>query len=119
MGGFKCGQIVRLRGLSNAAYNGKLALVKGLPAIDGGERHLVEVQDEDGEIDIRRGGNYEVIRIKPENMAHACNHCRNADVAKMQFCSKCRMAGYCNAECQRNDWQRHKVAKSLAIRVKS
>ena len=102
MGGFKPHQLVRLQGLDNEAWNGKLALVKSLVLEDG--RHRVQVRSEDG--DAATLG--QVVSIKPENMAHACNHCHKADVAEMLFCGKCRMAGYCNAECQRNDWQRHK-----------
>jgi hypothetical protein len=103
MGGFKPGQYVRLRGLSSAAYNGKLAKVSS--PIDDGGQHLIELhEDEVASTSLNRE-----IRIKPENMAHACNCCHKADVAKMQFCGKCKMAAYCNVECQRNDWKRHKA----------
>jgi ankyrin repeat protein len=112
MGGFKPNQLVRLQGLSNAAYNGKLAIVSSAVSDDG--RHTVELQDDDDVVDppVHNRG----LRIKPEHLAHACNHCHKTDAAKLQFCAQCRMAGYCNAECQRNDWQRHKVdCKNLSI----
>jgi hypothetical protein len=107
MGGFKPTQLVRLQGLRNAAYNGKLASVTSFLSDDG--RHDVTLLNENdktpaaGDIVAKH-----ILRIKLENLVHACNHCHKTDAPKMQFCSQCRMAGYCNAECQRNDWHRHK-----------
>ena len=107
MGGFKRSQIVRLHSLTNAVYNGKLAVVTSRLGDDG--RHAVEVasQPQDGAVGpsmINRQ-----VRIKPENLVLACRHCYKSDAPKLQFCGKCRMIGYCNAECQQADWQRHKV----------
>ena len=67
MVGFKYGNFVRLQGLSNAAYNGKLAIVSGAISDDG--RYLAKLQDEDDEVGpsaLKR-----VLRIKSENLAHA------------------------------------------------
>jgi len=36
----------------------------------------------------------------------SCNWCGAS--SKKCFCSKCRMAFYCDSNCQRNDWQYHK-----------
>jgi ankyrin repeat protein len=53
-------------------------------------------------------------------MMRACDYCHKIDAPKMQFCGQCRMTAYCNAECQRSDWARHKVdCKYLGnVRVK-
>jgi hypothetical protein len=109
MVGFKCGNFVRLQGLSNAAYNGKLARIKSLGADENTGRFRVEVQV--GE-DLASNLSREFL-VKVENMARACDGCRHAGAATMQYCGQCKNAAYCNAECQRNDWKRHKVDCSL------
>ncbi len=94
---------MRLQGLDNAAFNGKLGRIEGLLDEITGRFPVVLVDDKAVETPPRE------IRVKPENMALACTCCYNAGATKMQFCGKCRVAAYCNAECQRSDWQRHKV----------
>ena len=37
-----------------------------------------------------------------------CIHCESPAV-KAKLCGRCRKAWYCNAECQRADWQQHKL----------
>ncbi len=104
MVGFKYGNFVRLQGLNNAAYNGKLAIIKCLSVDEHNGRFLVELQVDEVAPDLSRE-----MLVKPENMMRACDCCRHGGAATMQYCGKCRNAAYCNAECQRNDWQRHKV----------
>jgi len=48
------------------------------------------------------------ILVQPHHMQHACEYCFVASAALM-MCGKCKTAHYCNAECQRADWARHKV----------
>jgi hypothetical protein len=102
MVGFKYENLVRLQGLNNAAYNSKLATIKS-PFVENNGRFRVELQV--GEV----SSLCREIFVKPENMARACDCCHNAGAATMQYCGKCRNAAYCNVECQRSDWQRHKV----------
>ena len=46
--------------------------------------------------------------IQPERMQHACQFCLLVS-ASLMMCGKCKTAQYCNAECQRADWARHKI----------
>ena len=82
----KIGSLVRLHGLSNAAYNGRLGKVVDVADLGNTGRLLVELQEE------VRIPLLQEIKIKPENMRTACNHCHKAD-DEMQFCGKCRVAG--------------------------
>jgi hypothetical protein len=107
MVGFKLGNFVRLQGLSTAAYNGKLACVESGRADESTGEFLVELQADD-EVAFASHLSRKIL-VKPENMARACDCCRLAGAATMQYCGRCRNAAYCNAECQRNDWKRHKV----------
>ena len=102
MVGFKPRQLVRLHGLQSLVYNGTLAVVKS--SLDDDGRHLVELQAESNRVfpSVPK----RAIRIKPENLAHACNYCHSADEANMKYCSKCKMALYCNRECQQKDWRK-------------
>lgn len=38
-----------------------------------------------------------------------CMGCNMRLAGQLKRCSKCKMAYYCNVECQRNDWKTHKV----------
>ena len=104
MVGFRFENFVRLQGLGNTAYNGKLALIKCLSADDNAGRFRVQLQVDEVASHIPRE-----ILVKPENMVRACDCCHHAGAATMQYCGRCRNAAYCNAECQRGDWERHKV----------
>ena len=83
----KIGSLVRLHGLSNAAYNGSLGQVIDIDDLETTGRLLVQLQEE-----VRPPPLLQEIKIKPENMRTACNHCHKAG-DKMQFCGKCRVAG--------------------------
>ena len=111
MGGFRPSQLVRLQGLTNTAYNGKLAWVQ-TPLGDSG-RHNVELHaSEDASSPAKKR-----MQIKPEHMVHACMHCHQSGVTAMKFCGKCQMATYCSAECQRSDWNRHKEGECTELRI--
>jgi hypothetical protein len=102
---FKLHNLVRLQGLSNAAYNGKVARVESRSADEHAGEYRVELQ-----VDEVIGSHLSrQILVKPDNMARACDCCHQAGAATMQYCGRCRSAAYCNAECQRSDWKRHKV----------
>ena len=82
----KIGSLVRLHGLSNASYNGRLGKVIDVFDLDTTGRLLVKLQEE------VRSPLLQEIKVKPENILSACNHCfKTGD--KMQFCGKCRVAG--------------------------
>jgi hypothetical protein len=98
MVGFKYENFVRLQGLSNAAYNGKLGVIKCFSVDDNG-KFAVELQEGEVALPLNRE-----ILVKPENMVRACDCCQQAGAATMQYCGRCRNAAYCNAECQRSDW---------------
>jgi hypothetical protein len=102
MVGFKFRSFVRLQGLSNIAYNGKLARIESLSADEDTGRYLVELQDASPQLSSK-------FSVKPENMVRACDCCHQSGAATMQYCGKCKNAAYCNAECQRSDWTRHKI----------
>ena len=105
MVGFKLDNYVRLQGLSNAVYNGKLAIILSLCADENTGRFRVTLQmDEEVPSHLSRE-----MLIKPENMVRACDGCHRAGAATMQYCGSCRNAAYCNVECQRSDWKRHKA----------
>jgi hypothetical protein len=64
------------------------------------------------------GENNLQVSVKPENMMHACFGCHNSDSGTtMQFCGKCKMGSYCDADCQRNDWHRHKGEECNTLKI--
>ena len=105
MVGFKYRNFVRLQGLKNAAYNGRLARICSFSADQNAGRYLVELQIDD---EVAPHLNRDIL-VKSENMVRACDCCHHAGAATMQYCGRCKNAAYCNAECQRSDWTRHKV----------
>ena len=82
----KMGSLIRIHDLNNAAYNGRLGKVVNVSDLDTTGRLLVQLQER------VRPPLLQQIKIKPENMLTACSHCHKAG-DKMQFCSKCRVAG--------------------------
>jgi hypothetical protein len=44
--------------------------------------------------------------IPPPVISKLCNYCRTR-LSKAKVCSECRIAQYCNEECQRADWKLH------------
>ena len=82
----KIGSLVRVHGLNNAAYNGRLGKVDDVSELDTTGRLLVELEER------VRPPLLQEIKIKPENMSTACSHCHKVG-DKMQFCGKCRVAG--------------------------
>ena len=49
-------------------------------------------------------------------MRHLCFVCKNKTLC--QICSKCRLIGYCSIECQRDDFETHKIICEHLKRVK-
>ena len=102
---FQLNQMVRLKGLNNAAYNDKLGRVVLFPnsmeeCCNG--RYRVILIGEVAPPLLRE------LSVKPENMEHACKLCHKGG-ENLMFCGKCRNARYCDRECQRIDWERHKL----------
>lgn len=108
MVGFKYGNFVCLQGLKNEAYNGKLGIIKSLSPDENTGRYRVEVQ-----IDEASQSNNREMLVKLENMVRACDNCWQAGAATMQYCGNCKNAAYCDAACQRSDWNKHKEYCSL------
>ena len=100
---YQCNQLVRLRGLNNASYNGKLARVLFFPSAEVccNGRYRVKFIDEVAPPLLQS------VDVKPENMEHACQRCHKGG-EKLMFCAKCKNARYCDRECQRIDWENHK-----------
>ena len=82
----KIGSLVRVHGLNNAAYNGKLGKVVNVSDLTTTGRLLVQLHES------VRPPLLQEIKIKPENMSTACSHCHKVG-DKMQFCGKCRVSG--------------------------
>jgi hypothetical protein len=87
MVGFKFQNFVRLQGICDKAYNGKLARIETVYI--AGE-YGVELQaDEQIASHLCRK-----IRVKVKNMMRACDCCHQAGAATMQYCGRCRNAAY-------------------------
>ena len=82
----KIGSLVRVYGLKNTLYNGRLGKVIDVSDLDTAGRLLVQLKEKVSPPLLQE------IKVKPENMLTACSHCHKAG-DKMQFCSKCRVAG--------------------------
>ena len=108
---FRRCHLVRLRGFNHIALDGKLVRIKTninkatgkfeVAFLDDHARPPVPV------VPARR------MMISPEHFIHACEYCLVAasptvDGGRLQMCGRCKTARYCNAECQRADWARHK-----------
>ena len=100
---FQLDQLIRLKNLCNESYNGKLAKLGLFPTAElcCNGRHRVELIDEVAPPLLQE------LSVKPENMEHACQRCHNGGESLL-YCGKCRHARYCDGECQRLDWKRHK-----------
>ncbi|GFH56483.1 hypothetical protein CTEN210_12959 [Chaetoceros tenuissimus] len=42
-----------------------------------------------------------------------CHCCKKTSEEKLPTCSRCKIVGYCNRECQRKDWPKHKLECKL------
>lgn len=42
-----------------------------------------------------------------------CHCCQKTSDEKLPTCSRCKIVGYCNRECQRKDWPKHKLECKL------
>ena len=82
----KIGSLVRVHGLKNTFYNGRLGSVVDVYDLETTGRLTVELEEAVSPPHLQE------IKIKPENIQTACNHCHQAG-DKMQLCNKCRVAG--------------------------
>lgn len=103
MSSFQLHQLVRLKGLKYAAYNGKIARVHIFPSNEfcRNGRYRIKL------LDIVAPPLQQFIDIKPENMDHVCQRCLKSG-ENLLYCGKCKCTRYCDRECQRIDWERHK-----------
>ena len=53
-------------------------------------------------------------KTKGKGQIFVCFHCGKSG-AKLRSCSQCHRAYYCDRECQRRDWPRHKPACKAAV----
>ncbi|CAB9521010.1 expressed unknown protein [Seminavis robusta] len=51
------------------------------------------------------------------NYSSVCGHCGNnsSEADRLSVCSKCQGAAYCNRECQKCDWKKHKKECSSSL----
>jgi hypothetical protein len=50
---------------------------------------------------------------------HVCRSCNKVDLSdRFNVCARCKYIHYCSQECQRNDWQRHKIECPTLAQVK-
>jgi hypothetical protein len=57
-------------------------------------------------------GGTRVVIIGAENSVEQCSYCakiNNIKKQKLKVCGKCGQVKYCNKECQRSDWKKHKL----------
>ena len=98
-------QTVRLKGLSNrfAPFNGKLGHIVPFPTSElcSNGRYRVSLADS-----VAPSLTTELDE-KPENMELVCTYCHQGG-ENFMLCAGCRTARYCDKECQRSDWGRHK-----------
>ena len=50
----------------------------------------------------------EKILSKPETWNCICTSCAKISKVPLKRCSSCKMARYCNEDCQKTDWATHK-----------
>jgi len=104
---FRYGHMVRLHGFDDITMNGKLARVISLPVRKDHGKNIVELLDDSARPPVSFIPEHTLL-IQPERMQHACQFCLLVS-ASLMMCGKCKTAQYCNAECQRADWARHKI----------
>lgn len=51
----------------------------------------------------------EIKKDEELNPCYQCAFCKNYTKNSMKKCSKCRIAYYCNLDCQKSDWANHKI----------
>ena len=101
---FLVNQMVRVKGLNNTQYNGKFGVIVPFPSAEltNNGRYRVKLIAEVAPPLLSE------LSVKPENLDHVCVRCYK-EGEKLMTCAKCRQATYCNRECQRMDWERHKT----------
>ena len=106
---FRYGNLVRLRGKNNS-----LARVNMMVDTATKKNHI-ELLD-DGARPPVPATPARMLWIEPRCLNHVCEYCLVA-AAMLMRCGKCKTAHYCNAECQRADWARHKVKDCRDFRL--
>jgi hypothetical protein len=46
--------------------------------------------------------------VRSDATVRCCADCGEEGGASLKTCKQCKLVKYCNAECQRNHWQKHK-----------
>jgi len=103
---FRCGHLVRLCGFNHPKLDNQLARVTSIADEVTGKNEVVFLND--GTRPPMPVLPKRVLWVLPQQLQHACEHCLVVS-ATLMICGKCKTSQYCNAECQRADWARHKV----------
>ena len=109
---FRRNHLVRLRGFNHNALDDKLVRIASKLKEATGKFDVVFLDDQARPpvpvVPARR------MPITPEHFIHTCEYCLVAASAavnggRLEMCGRCKTVRYCNAECQRADWARHKM----------
>ena len=81
-------QLVRVKGLNNVQYNGKLGHIVPFPSAEltNNGRYRVQLKDEEVAPPLLTE-----LSVKPENLDHVCVRCHK-EGEKLMTCAKCRQA---------------------------
>ena len=108
-------------GIARAEYNKQfssdpLQLIAHLKSVDGSPLVVLPPDQETPLTKAAKGKNKGRGKVKKATdvAIHTCFTCGKSG-AKLSSCSQCHRAYYCNRECQRKDWKRHKRACAAAV----
>ena len=73
----------------------------------------IDEEDEDSDDEKEQLRQFEAMLGVPTFNPNRCARCGIQSSDTLKRCSKCKMAYYCTAECQREDWKKHKIACKL------
>ena len=59
-----------------------------------------------------------VYNLQSKFLSQKCHNCFKT-MANIMVCSKCKMSGYCSSECQRADWESHKITCKMRSQIAS
>jgi len=109
---FRHGHLARLHGFNDPTLDGKLVRVKRFYVEFGA--NPCEFLDDSTRPPVPMISVPMMLMVQPQHMKHACEYCLVAS-ATLMICGKCKTSHYCNAECQRADWARHKEKDCVAF----
>ncbi|KAJ3551109.1 hypothetical protein NM688_g4930 [Phlebia brevispora] len=100
--------------VSSSSGRSTAALEEDMSAVQLYDDNDWDDEDEDVDPEVRKiweesskvrkiCNNPKCLTVKMKKSAKA-----DAEDVKMMYCSRCKVATYCSAECQRADWKRHK-----------